>query len=223
MFEGSLVFLAAVFILFRTLDAILGGELVNDQQLGLGLWLVTLALVTNGGVGLYLIRTGRKQTSMTLEADGKHLMSDALTSIAVLAGLGLVKVTGWRYFDPITALLIGGYIGWIAVALLRRAAARLMDKQDIGDTKALTDTLDAHVGPTGRQPRICGYHKLRHRHSGRFHFVDFHILVPPKWTVESAHAAAQDIENQIEQILGIGEATAHVEPCATPDCLKCRG
>jgi cation diffusion facilitator family transporter len=222
MFEGSLVLLAAVFIVFRTFDAILSGELVLDQQLDLGLWLVTLALVVNGGVGLYLIRTGRKQDSMTLEAGGKHLMSDALTSIAVLAGLGLVKVTGWRYFDPITALLIGGYIGWIAVALLRKAAARLMDKQDLSDTKVLTDTLDAHIGPTGKEPRICGYRKLRHRHSGRFHLVDFQILVPAKWTVESAHAAAQDIEKQIEQILGDGEATAHVEPCANLDCPNCR-
>lgn len=222
MFEGSLVLLAAVFIVFRTLDAIMSGELVQDQQLNLGLWLVTLALVVNGGVGLYLIRTGRKQGSMTLEADGKHLMSDALTSIAVLAGLGLVKITGWRYFDPITALLIGGYIGWIAVALLRSAAARLMDKQDFGDTRVLADALDAHIGPTGKEPRICGYHKLRHRHSGRFHWVDFHILVPAKWTVESAHAAAQYIEDQIETILGDAEATAHVEPCATPDCPNCR-
>jgi cation diffusion facilitator family transporter len=222
MFEGSLVLLAAVFIVFRTIDALLSGELVQDQQLNLGLWLVTLALLVNGGVGFYLIRTGRKQGSMTLEADGKHLMSDALTSIAVLAGLGLVKVTGWRYFDPITALLIGGYIGWIAVSLLRSAAARLMDRQDLGDTKVLTDTLEAHIGPKGREPRICGYHKLRHRHSGRFHWVDFHILVPAKWTVEFAHTAAGDIEDQIEEILGDGEATAHVEPCTTPDCLNCR-
>jgi divalent metal cation (Fe/Co/Zn/Cd) transporter len=149
-------------------------------------------------------------------------MSDALTSIAVLAGLALVRVTGYRYFDPITALLIGGYIGWVAVSLLRNAAARLMDEQDLSDRKLLTDTLDAHVGPAGKTPRICGYHKLRHRHSGRFHWVDFHILVPANWTVEFAHAAAQEIEDRLDQILVKGEATAHVEPCTTPHCPNCR-
>jgi len=221
MFEGSLVLLAAVFIEFRTIDALLSGELVQDQQLDFGLWLVVLALVINGGVGLYLIHTGRKQGSMTLEADGQHLMSDALTSVAVLVGLALVKVTGWRYFDPLTAVLIGVYIGWTALRLLRGAAARLMDKQDLGDTKMLTDALGVHLGPSGSEPRVCAYHKLRHRHNGRFHWVDFHILVPAQWTVESAHAAAQTIEDEIEQLLGEGEATAHVEPCAKADCPNC--
>lgn len=221
MFEGSLVLLAGVFIIFRTCDAIWHGELVENQQLNLGLWLVTIALLVNGGVGWYLIRIGRKQNSITLEADGKHLMSDALTSIAVLIGLGLVKLTGWRYFDPITALLIGSYIGWVAINLLRRSGAGLMDKQDLGDMQMLTTILNAHVGPKGTAPCICSFHNLRHRHSGRFHWIDFHILVPANWTIEHAHAVAGAIEGEIEQVLGEGDATAHMEPCASKDCPYC--
>ena len=137
MFEGSLVLLAAVFILFRTVDVMSHGELVREGQLELGLWLTGLALAINGGVGFYLIRTGRKQGSMTLEADGKHLMSDALTSIAVLVGLALVKLTGWSYFDPITAILIGLFIGGMAINLLRGSAAKLMDTQDPEDMQTL--------------------------------------------------------------------------------------
>ena len=222
MFEGSLVLLAAVFILFRTVDAMWTGELVREQQLGFGLWLVTLALLVNGAVGLYLIRTGRKRGSMTLEADGKHLMSDALTSIAVLVGLGLVKVTGWRFFDPLTALLIGIYIGFMAIGLLRGSAGRLMDMQDLADAKLLTMILNGHLAREGREPRICAFHKLRHRHSGRYHWVDFHIILPATCTIQSGHAAAQAIEDEIERALGEGEATAHVDPCVAKECPNCQ-
>jgi cation diffusion facilitator family transporter len=158
---------------------------------------------------------------MTLEADGKHLMSDALTSVVVLVGLGLVKVTGWRYLDPITALLIGAYIGWIGMTLLRRSAGRLMDRQDLADAQLLTSILEAHAGPRGKEPRICAYHKLRHRHAGRYHWVDFHILLPARCTIQHGHAVARAIEGEIEQALGEGDATAHVEPCATQDCSHC--
>jgi cation diffusion facilitator family transporter len=223
MFEGSLVLVAGIFILLRTCDAIWHEEMVVDQQLNLGLVLVALALLVNGGVGFYLIRIGRKQSSMTLEADGKHLMSDALTSIAVLIGLALVKLTGWRLFDPITAIFIGGYICWIAVALLRRSGAGLMDRQDIGDMQMLSAILDSHIGPKGKSPTICAYHNLRHRHSGRFHWIDFHILVPAAWTIEHAHTVAGAIEGEIESTLGEGDATAHMEPCKIIDCPNCQG
>lgn len=222
MFEGGMVLLAAVFIVIRTLDAMWHGELVQNRQLDVGLALVTLALAVNGSVGLYLVRTGRKQGSMTLEADGKHLLSDALTSIAVLIALGLVKLTGWVYFDPLTALLIGAYVAWMAIGLMRRAGARLMDRQDLEDVRLLKDILDAHVGPSAVEPRICAYHKLRHRHSGRYHWVDFHVQVPATWTIEHAHEAAGAIEGQMERALGEGNATAHVEPCAAENCPWCR-
>lgn len=223
MFEGGLVLLAAVFIFIRTLDAIWHNELVQEQELDLGLGLVALAMVINGGVGWHLIRTGRKQDSMTLEADGKHLMSDALTSIGVLVALALVRLTGWRGFDPLAALLLGGYIGWMAIGLLRRSGARLMDRQDQGDVVLLTKLLDAHVGPQGAAPQICAYHKLRHRHSGRYHWVDLHLLVPSHWTVEHGHAVAGAIEGEIERVLGEGNATAHIEPCGAKDCPHCQG
>jgi cation diffusion facilitator family transporter len=221
MFEGGMVLLAAVFILVRTLDAIWHGELVQEQQLDLGLALVVLALAVNGGVGVYLLRTGRKQGSMTLEADGKHLLSDAITSVAVLVGLGLVRLTGWVYFDPITAVLLGVYIGWMAIGLMRRSGAGLMDRQDPEDVRLLKDLLEAHVGPGGVEPRICAYHKLRHRHTGRYHWVDFHIQVPTAWTIKQAHEVAGAIEGEMERALGEADATAHVEPCPAAGCPWC--
>lgn len=221
MFEGGLVLMAGVFILVRTIDSIWHGELVQEQQLDLGLALVLLALAVNGSVGWYLLRTGRKQGSMTLEADGKHLLSDAVTSIAVLVALALVRLTGWVYFDPLTALVVGVYIAWMAIGLMRRSGARLMDRQDVTDERLLTELLDAHVGPTGTAPQICAYHKLRHRHSGRYHWIDFHIQVPAAWTVKHAHEVAGAIEGEMERALGEANATAHVEPCQAAECAWC--
>ncbi|MBC8105319.1 MAG: hypothetical protein H7Z14_01920, partial [Anaerolineae bacterium] len=78
-----------------------------------------------------------------------------------------------------------------------------------------------HVGPNGKEPRICSYHKLRHRHSGRFHWVDFHIMVPRDWNIERGHQVASAIEYEIELAVREGNATAHVEPCADANCTAC--
>lgn len=217
-FEGGLILLAGIFVLIRTIDGLLRGHTLEEGRLDVGLALVVVAMLINGGMGWYLIRTGRRQRSITLEADGKHLLSDAYTSVAVLAALVIVRVTGWVWADPIAALGMACYIGWMGIDLLRGAGAGLMDKQDIEDERLLRQLLDAHVGPGGKEPRICSYHKLRHRHSGRYHWVDFHIMVPPRFTVEQGHAIASTIEYEIEQALGEGNATAHVEPCHDEGC-----
>src|SRR5258706_6464401 len=106
----------------------------------------------------------------------------------------------------------------MAVGLMRSGAAGLLDQQDKDDEALLVRILDSHLAPGGRQPRICSYHKLRHRHSGRYHWVDFHIMVPPNFDVERGHAIASSIEYEIEQALGEGNATAHIEPCQEKPC-----
>ena len=89
------------------------------------------------------------------------------------------------------------------------------------DEALLRNILDSHFGPHGKEPHICGYHKLRHRHSGRYHWVDFHITVPPDWNIDRGHRVASAIEYEIELALGEGNATAHVEPCTEPHCAAC--
>src|SRR6266850_578171 len=191
-FEGGMILLAAIAIAIKSIEMFFQPQPV--QQLGAGIILIAAAMVINGGVGFALIRVGRRQGSMTLEADGHHLMSDAITSATALGALAVVKLMRWPLADPMAALLIAGYIGWMGILLLRRI-------------------LDSHIGPGGKAPRICSYHKVRHRHSGRYHWVDFHIMVPPKLNVERGHAVASAIEYEIEQALGEGNATAHIEPC----------
>lgn len=213
-FEGGMIMLAAFVIVVRTIDQMLRQDLAMPS-LGLGMGLMAAAMAVNGAVGLYLIHIGRKRSAMVLEADGWHLISDAVTSVAALGALMLVKAFGWTWADPIGALLIAGYIAWMGLRILRRAAAGLMDEQDIEDERLLRGILDAHVGQAGKPPRIDSYHKLRHRHSGRYHWVDFHAQVPGHMSVHESHAIASSLEYEIEQALGEGKATAHVEP--TPE------
>jgi divalent metal cation (Fe/Co/Zn/Cd) transporter len=96
-----------------------------------------------------------------------------------------------------------------------------MDEQDLEDDRIIRGILDSHVAPDGKPPRVCSYHKLRHRHSGRYHWVDFHLVVPATWDIAHAHEVASMIEHEIEQALVEGNATAHVEPCREVGCEKC--
>ncbi len=220
-FEGGMIFIAALVILAQALLEVVrpGGPQIAHVEIGLAL--TVAAGSVNAILGMFLIRMGRRQRSIALEADGKHLLSDAVTSAAVLLGLVMVKLTSWKYADPLAAVVVALYIARMASHMVRQSAAGLMDEQDVEDGKLLRAILDSHLTADGKQPRICSYHKLRHRHSGRYHWVEFHILVPADWDIAHGHRVASAIEYEIEQALGEGNATAHVEPCAEQNCPAC--
>ena len=221
-FEGGMILIAGIMSLvkavdvFRTLDAGF-----NQQNLAIALLLMAAALVINGVTGLYLIRTGRKHGSITLEGDGHHLLSDAWTSVAALAAVAAVKLTGLAWLDPLAAIFVAAYIAWVGIGLLRRAEAGLTDRQDKSDAALLSGILDAHLPTGGKAPTICSYHKVRHRHAGRYHWVDFHLVVPADWDIKMGHEVASAIEEELETALGEGNATAHVEPCISGACGQC--
>ena len=196
--------------------------IIRPTSLDVGLGLLAIALAVNGGLGIVLLRLGKNVSSATLEADGHHLLSDAVTSMAAIAGLLTVKWTGITAADPIAAIAVAIYIVFIGFRLVRRSLGGLMDRQDIEDQRLIGKILDRHLGPTGVPPRICSYHKVRHRHSGRYHWVDFHIRLPPECDVRRGHEVATQIEGEIQRALVIGNATAHIEPCGQADCTCCR-
>ncbi len=219
-FEGGAICIAAVVIVVRTVEALVRGG-IAVEHLGIGLVLIGASIAVNGGVGAYLIWLGRRTGSMTLEADGRHLASDSITSASAIAALLIVRFTGWQLADPIAALLMAAYIGWTGLFVFRRAMGGLMDEQDAADRRLVHSILEAHRGPGGKEPRICSYHKVRHRHSGRYHWIDLHLLVPAGMPVREAHDTASAIEHEIEQALGPGDATAHIEPCEDAACPTC--
>jgi len=220
--EGSMVLLASLYIFGKVAVSILKHQEPVIHELDTGLLLMTVALVGNAALGFSLWFRGRKNHALTLEAGGIHLMVDALDSVAVLVAIAIVRATGWEWVDTIAALAVAGYIALLGLRLIKRSAAGLMDEQDPRQRRLLQEILDSHTGPAGKDPRICSYHKLRYRQSGRNSWVDFHILVPRQWNIDQAHRIASAIEYEIELALGEANATAHVEPCEDPKCTECR-
>ena len=124
-------------------------------NLDLGLTLMAFALVTNGALGLSLWYRGRLNKALTLEAEGVHLIVDALDSAVVLAAIAIIRITGWQWVDPAAALAVAAYIAYTGVKLRSNAsAAGLMDQQDPEDRRRLQQILDFHIGPTGKDPHI---------------------------------------------------------------------
>jgi cation diffusion facilitator family transporter len=220
-FEGGMLLAAGFVMVFRSIELLIHGGTV--QKLDAGLGLVLFMAIASGALGLTMIRRGKSSDSLALEAVGHQFLSDAVTTVMVLVTLIAVKLTGRTWLDPIGGLLMAGYLCYVASTLMRRSFAGLMDEQDVADDAMIRRLLDAHVhrGGVSQSGSICSYHKLRHRHSGRYHWVDFHLVVPGDWSIDQGHRVASRIEYEIEQALGDGNATAHVEPCHGITCPIC--
>ena len=203
--EGGLIFVAAGGIGWLAFNRLFGSAKLGPLDWGLLISCVAAAI--NGAVAWVLLRTARKYRSLVLEADGKHLLTDVWTSVGVLAGLGLVSLTGWDFLDPLLALLVAANILWTGFGLMRRSFDGLMDR-------ALPAAeLDAiHAAIRRNVSADMDYHALRTRQAGTRRFADFHLLVPGGMSVLDAHAVGDRVEAAIREALPGIEVTVHVEP-----------
>ncbi len=206
-FEGAMIILAGLFIIYESIAKWIAG--LKLEQVELGTLLITAATLVNGVLGWYLVHTGRREGSLILVANGKHVLTDSLTSLGVIVTLGLVWVTGRTEFDPILAIAIALQILWSGVSLVRQSFRGLMDEGDPEIDSVLRRTLDAWKASTGGQ-----YHDLRHRSGGNIVWVEVHLLFPGHRDLESAHAAATDLEEEIKQAMKDRPivVTTHLEP-----------
>ena len=203
--EGILIFGAAAAISFTAIDRLIHPRPL--EQIGIGLLISTVASVINLVVARVLLKAGKKYESITLEADGKHLMTDVWTSVGVIGGLIVVAISGWTVLDPIVALLVAVNIIWTAIDLLRRSVNGLMDA-------ALPDAEQQIIMSVMAQYRTkqVNFHALRTRQAASRRFVSVHILVPGKWTVHDAHHLAEDFESDLRAALGDAIIQTHLEP-----------
>lgn len=207
--EGTLIVIAALSILITSVNRLLNPQPL--EQIGLGLMLALLASGINLIVGQILIRTGKKHDSITLEADGKHLMSDVWTSVGVVIGLAIAVLTGQEWLDPVVAMLVGLKIGWEGIQIFRRSTHGLMDAAIAPQERAMVeDILNDHC-----QDGI-EWHALRTRQSGARRFISVHILVPGSWTVQQGHDLLEHIESDIRSQINHCSVFTHVEPIEDP-------
>ncbi|MDY6871348.1 MAG: cation diffusion facilitator family transporter [Actinomycetota bacterium] len=207
--EGVMIFVAATAIIWSSVERLMSpAPLV---QPGLGLALSTAAAGINLIVGLTLQRIGRRHRSITLVADGKHLMTDVWTSAGVIVGIALVALTDWYPLDPIVALAVGVNILWTGYRLLRGSMSSLLSAALPERDHATVDAvLDRYRGEYPIE-----FAPLRTVESGRQRSVFVVVTVPGEWTVQAAHELADRLEIDIDAALPHTETFVHVEPADT--------
>lgn len=213
--EGTLIAIAAVMIGVTAVKQLMTGAALRSVDLGLAL--VTLATAGNAAIGLYLIRVGRRVNSLALVADGRHLLTDVVTSVGVVIGLALVWITGVAMLDPIVALIVALHIlvtGW---QLSRQAISGLMDEAEPNVLSAMAAALEAR-----REPSWIDAHSLRSWRSGAELHVDLHMVVPRYFDADQLHTQGERVERAL---LGAtqrpGEVITHFDPCRPRHCAGC--
>jgi len=204
--EGILIVGAAIGIISAAVERLIYPKAI--EQLGLGLVVSTVASLINFFVSRILLKAGKEQHSISLEADARHLMTDVWTSIGVIGGIAIVGFTHWYFLDPLIAIVVALNIIWTGVQLVRRSVSGLMDEVlPAADQKLIQDVMAKY------RERGVDFHALRTRQAAARRFMSVHVLVPGDWTVHDAHHVAEDFENDIRSTLG-GAITVltHLEP-----------
>ncbi len=207
--EGALIIVAAVSIAVTAWSRLFAPQPL--EQVGLGLGITIAATAINGGVALILLRAGRRLRSITLRADAHHLLTDVWTSVGVVLGILLVKVTGWLVLDPVIALVVAANIVWTGVRLLQETGSGLLDAAlPVEEQEAISLLLGEYTNQ-GIQ-----FHAIRTRAAGSRRFVSFHVLVPGEWTVQRGHDLCEEIELAISNALPGAHVITHLEPLEDP-------
>ncbi|MFO7715654.1 cation diffusion facilitator family transporter [Desulfosarcina sp.] len=169
-------------------------------------------------LGIGLVRVGKRVQSMTLIADGKHVLTDVYTSAGVVAGLFLVYFTGWLWLDGAVACLVGGNILLTGTRLVRQSFSALMDASDPQLLDEISRLLENH-----RKPVWIDIHQLRSWRSGNFVHIDLHLVLPRDYLLDDAHNEAKHLEQLlIHHFKGHAGVLVHMDPCQSPECPVCR-
>lgn len=211
--EGSMIVIAAAMIVFSALEKLLRPQPLQQVEIGLAISLVAAGV--NLAAALVLNRAGQEYESTVLQADARHLLTDVLTTIGVLVGVGAVAITGWYPLDPIIALLVALQILRSGFKLIRNSVQGLMDTAIPNDEQEqIVGILEKHAGD-GVQ-----YHALRTRRSGAQRFISVHIQVPGAWSVQRGHSLLEEIEADVRESLPRVSVFTHLEPVEDPVSWK---
>ncbi|HVH01943.1 MAG TPA: cation diffusion facilitator family transporter [Amaricoccus sp.] len=202
---GSLIIVAAVVVLREARVAFLAPRMLDAPATGLTL--SVLASLINAGWGRLLIARGRRVRSPALVADGRHLMSDVVTSIGVVVGILLALLLDMPLLDPLLAALVAVNILWSGWVVIRGSLGGLMDEAVPEAELARIRALIAE-NATG----AIEAHDVRTRIAGQITFVEFHLVVPARMTVGESHDICDRIEAALRQEVEGSRVTIHVEP-----------
>lgn len=210
-FEGGMIVLAAMFIIYEVIRKWLAG--LQIENLDTGTMYVAGATLINAALGSYLVWQGKRHHSIILIANGKHVLTDSWTSLGVVVGLLMVIATGWKPFDPILAILVAANILWSGGKLIRESIGGLMDEGSPELNRRLVEILDKETSIRG-----LVYHEMRARRSGTRGWTEFHLLFPNGTDIEHAHWLATEIEEAIRAEVPFPlNVITHLEPMERHD------
>lgn len=214
-FEGGAILFAGVLIIIESIQSLFHG--VKLSELNLGLIIITIAGIGNGVLGWILLKKGRSTHSEALRSSGAHLLTDALTSVGVIIGLILVKITGVFWLDPVIAILFGIMLIVTGGKILIQSGNTLLDAHDEETVTMLLKLFEKHY-----RQGIIHIHFTRVIRSGGHHHVDCHMVVPEFWTVHEAHDFSNEFEETIMNDYPVqGELNIHLDPCRQAYCDHC--
>lgn len=212
-FEGGMILLAAAAIIFTAVRRLFNP--VPLEQLGIGLVISVVASLINLAVSMILLRAGRRYNSITLEADGKHLMTDVWTTAGVLVGIAAVWITGWLWLDPIIAILVALNIIFTGYRLLVRSGRGLLDvaipQEELTSVKSILDSY---------KEQGVSYHAFRSRQAAARKFMVVHLLVPGNWSVRKSHSLAEQFERKVGETIANANIVTHIEPIEDPISME---
>lgn len=217
--EGLLIFLAVVMIIIKSVEKIIAPEPMENEYLAIGV--MAVSALANFVIAQYIYRTVKKAESVALEADALHHLTDTYTSLGVMAGLILIKVTGIAILDPLVAIGVALFITKEAWLITKTAFGPLLDhSMPEEDQEEVYNMLDVFKDKN----EIIGYKKIKSRKSGHQKCIDIVIIVSDEISIVEAHEISDRIELEIEESLHDTILTVHVEPAQSQEALpeNCR-
>ena len=213
--EGALITAAAMFVGYEVLNDFIREPRISRPDVGL--WFTVGVVILTGIVGLYLLRVGKKRRSIVLEANGQHVLTDCYTSLGVIVGLVLTLSTGWKYWDPVCASVVGINMAWTGLRLMSRSAHGLMDRVDLELGEKLESILRDET-----ESRDVKFHKLRFRNLGDSLWAEVHLVFPEGISLKDAHLMATEIEQAVaEACEDEVHLTTHLESAEDHDAVHC--
>ena len=214
--EGVLIAIAGLIIIFKaSYDLIYPTEI---KQLYSGAIIIGVTGVVNSIVGFYLINTGKKSNSITLEADGKHLLTDAVSSAALVLGIILIAITRIYWLDGFISILLGIYIIFNGYKLTRKSVGGLMDESNLELVENIVQILQKN-----KHQSWIDVHNLRAQQYGADLHIDCHVTLPYYFDLTTVHQEISDIDQLINSSsTHQTELFIHADPCLPACCHYCK-
>ncbi len=211
--QAVLIFTAGGLIIYSAVRRIILGTTIELTEAGIGAMLVSM--IASIFLSRHLLKVSRATDSVVLEANARNIAADVYSAAGVLAGLVAIRFTGLNILDPIIALVVALFILKAAYDVTRKSFGGLIDvRLPQAEEDAIKSSIMEHVG------ELVGFHALRTRKSGNQRYIDLHLVVPKRASVEEAHRMCDHLEQDIKNRLSHISVTIHVEPC-TNECYQC--